>query len=1168
MVQPLSFDARSLNPRLAGGDLGVAFPRLVFEVLQPERPGLVLLDAPGKDGGIDLSEVRADGLAVVEAKHVGANSSADATDRWREVAKRLRTHLANPDGPTKGQSQYGPWYRRDRPIVEYTFCVSSTIGGQQRRDTLRQEIEGVFTELAGNHQHLAHLAGVRVELLDWAELAPDIERRPHIVYRWFPATRPVGVVPLDEPLGTSTFRQYLQSGRLPYFSLEAYRASHEATLLPETALLAAMEAEAGGLLITGRGGVGKTRLMLELGALANQVGWTVLRVLPSFDRAAMEQLAERATPGDRILLLVDYVELHPGFEEIAGLIRDVNETYTLNIRYVANCRGTYYRQLSALTGHRRIDVSPAIGAEADEYGRYAAETVRHILAHSDIALTDDALAVCRDTPVLAVFLSFLVHSGQQADLGDLLRERDFGTWVAKRVQMSFREPVQRELAILVALLPLRSAAAAALPRRLRELLDRLVTDGWAARDYGAAGEDAYVMAHDVLADQILLSYACDIPDTVDGFAGDLLDVAATADSIESALIALQRVSTEPVFDGLDWLTVVNAQIEAKPEIWGANAEWLVVTTLLGPAQCIELLRDHRAEWSGIEDDVEVQNRFAWLARWALRSEDEELSPQAQAALKEWVLAGAEAATSINFVITWALRLAPEEARAAAERWIAAHPLDFQTHYVLVAWLESGLPAEEIGDVVASWAERYADVERLTFVVRAWLEADGDWRRLAGPVGRWTSEFATRLDARFVYAAWLDAGGDSTLVTEPISRWLAHHAETLEAGFVYKAWLDAGGDRELVSEPISRWLVQHAANLEAGFVYAGWLDGGGDFTLVAESISRWLDLHAEVLVARFVYKAWLDGGGDSTLVAGSISRWLVQHAEVLQAGFVYKAWLDAGGDRELVSEPISRWLVQHAEAFEAQFVYKAWLNADGDRATVAAQVRCWLDLHGSREDADYVYRAWLTAGGSFDEVREQLLTWVHANRDRQDAKFVLKNVLQARGLPLRTVNDVLHWCASFPSDEDALWRLTGLGRHLNQVGVGDDFLDAARAVMDALPNTLAVLPRGQIATLISALVQSPDLTVSPYRQEVDELIRAWLVNPLSYGGAPQPHDAIQRKQYVVRVLGVAEAHREDPAVQDGVRRFLEWMDLWSPENRAAAAPQLTKLREQLTAPSSP
>jgi hypothetical protein len=1100
MAQPLSFDARSLNPRLASGDLGVAFPRLVIEVLQPQRPALVLLAAPGKDGGIDLSEERPDGLAVVEAKHVGATSSATATNRWREVAKRLRTHLADPDGPTKGQAQYGPWYRRDRPIVEYMFCVSSTIGGQQNRDTLQQEIEEVFAELADKHEHLAHLAGLQVKLVDWSELAPAIERRPHIAYRWFPATRPVGVVPLDDPLGTSTFRQYLQTGRLPYFSLEAYRAGHDATLLPETALLAAMEDESGGLLITGRGGVGKTRLMLELGALADEVGWTVLRVLPSFDRVGMEQLVERAAPGDRLLLLIDYVELHQGFEEIAGLIRDVNETYALNIRYVANCRGTYYRQLAALTGHRRIDVSPAIGAEAVEYGQYAAETVQHILAHSGIPLTDDALAVCRDTPVLAVFLSYLVHSGQQADLGDLLRERDFGTWVAKRVQMSFSEPVRRELAMLVALLPLRPAAVVTLPPTLRELLDRLVTDGWAAREHGIEGEEAYVMAHDVLADQILLSYAFDIPDTIEVFAGDLLDVAATADSIESALIALQRVSTEPVLERLDWLTVVNAQIEAKPEIWGANAKWLVVTPLLGPTQHIELLRRHRAEWSGIEDDVEVQNRFAWLARWVLRSEDEELSPQAQAALKEWVVAGAEAAASINFVITWALRLAPEEARAAAERWIAANPLDFQTHYVLVAWLESGLPAEEIGDAVARWADHYAGVMRLTFVVRAWLEAGGDWRRLTEPIRRWIDDHGEVLEAQFVYAAWLDAGGDRGMVTEPIRRWIDNHARTLEAGFVYAAWLDAGGDRGMVTEPIRRWIDDHG--------------------------------------------------------------------EVLEAQFVYKAWLDAGGDRGMVTEPIRRWIDDHGEHLEAQFVYKAWLNAGGDRAMVSAQVRRWLDLHGSEEDADYMYRAWLTAGGSFDEVREQLLAWVHANRNRQDAKFVLKNVLQARDLPLRTVNDVLYWCASFPADEDVLWRLTGLGRRLIQVGVGDDLLDAARAVMDALPDTLAVLPRGQITTLISFLIQSPDLTVSPYRQEVDELIRAWLVNPLSYGGAPQPHDGVQRRQYVVRVLGVAEAHGEDPAVQDGVRRFLEWTDLWSPEHRGQAEPQLAQLREQLTAASSP
>jgi len=302
VTQIPSFSAGHLNPRLLEADTGKAFPRLVYELLMPDRPDLVLLDALGKDGAIDLSETRGDGRTVVECKHVGVDGPQAATVRWREVATRLRKHLADGAGPTAGQAQYGPWYRLDPPIVEYVFAISSSVGNQHQRDGLRDEIRDFFDHLAVGRPHLAHLADLRVEVLDWTRLQSRIERRPHVAYRWFPATRPLGIVPVDEPIGSGTFRSYLQSGQLPYFSFASHRAGTDAELHTESELLGEADRAPGGLVITGRGGVGKTRLTLELGRLAQDTGWAVFRALTSFDRPALVQLAEDATPGERTLL--------------------------------------------------------------------------------------------------------------------------------------------------------------------------------------------------------------------------------------------------------------------------------------------------------------------------------------------------------------------------------------------------------------------------------------------------------------------------------------------------------------------------------------------------------------------------------------------------------------------------------------------------------------------------------------------------------------------------------------------------------------------------------------------------------------------------------------------------------------------------------------------------
>ena len=1405
------FELPSLNPRLAQGDGGKSFPRLVYEVLKPDRPGLLLVDAPGKDGGVDLSETRHDGRTVIECKYIAEDGPASAARRWGEVAARLRLHLASAGGPTKGQAQYGPWYRRDPRIVEYVFCVSSTIGNQENLDALQCKISAFFAQLAAQHGHLAHLQRLHVEVFDWAALRLRIERRLHVAYRWFPTTRPVGVVPFDEPLRRGTFRGYLESAQLPYFSIESYRVGRETVLRPETELLVALDQEPGGLVISGRGGVGKTRLTLELGHLAQKADWTVVRVLPSFDRSALLELAERATQDERILLLFDYVELHQEFEELADLVPDLNETYGLHIRYVANCRGTHYRRLSPITGHMRVEIAPAAGMASADYTEYAKETIRHILVHGNVPISDEAFLACRNTPVLAVFLAYLAASKRDAELTDLLKERDFGSWVAKRVQMSFHEPVHRDMAVLVALLPVPVSSVKEIgPVRMR-LLDVLVADGWSERDRITSDRDEFVMAHDVLADQILLSYVREIAGTLETFVRDLLATAAAAHCVNSVLIALQRVAAEPPLAEVDWLGAIDEEAAANPAPWLASVRLLLTTKLLNPEDRVELLHRHGERWRGAEADADVQRAIGWLASWAVRREQAGGIVSRRSTLETWAIAAASGATTSSYAIPRALRLTPDGARDAAVRWMAEHPLDVYTSQVLVAWLDVGLPTADLKAFVNRWAQESLTSERFSFLASQWLNGGGDREFLLKPIQRWVSEHASRRYGSFVYKAWLDAGGDRELVREPIQRWLSEHATRPDADFVYKAWLDAGGDRELVREPIQRWLSEHATRPDADFVCNAWLEAGGERELVRETMQRWLSEHATLPEARFVYtswlgaqgehelveesidpwlsehatqpeaqfvyRAWLDAGGERELVREPIQRWLSEHATLpeadfvcnawLEAGgerelvretmqrwlsehasrpdasffyqawlefrgdrelvrepiqrwlsehatqpeaqFVYRAWLDAGGERELVREPIQRWLSEHATLSEADFVYTAWLDADGEREIVRQPLRRWLSRHASRPDAsflyqawlesrgdrelvrepiqrwlsehamlakaafvykawlgakgeievvrqpirrwlsehatspaaDFVYKAWLDAGGDIELVRQPIegwlsehasrpdawflyqawlnargerevvqpsihrwlsahgmlpearfvycawldaggsiehisdhaLAWFHANCNREHAMLVLDHILRQRHLSLQTVQDALEWCASFPSNRDTLRRLTALGPYLLRVGVGEQFLKAASAVIIAVSPRPSFRTRARIATLIYFLVASSELAAPTYREKVDNLIVAWLHRSCADGqySRARPIPGARSKERgagiytMVDIIGEADF---DDVTQQVIRRFIEWFERREAARAMDPERLLVQLRAQATLREAP
>jgi hypothetical protein len=67
-------------------------------------------------------------------------------------------------------------------------------------------------------------------------------------------------------------------------------------------------------LVTGPGGVGKTRLAVELSERMKQVGWQSERIADGMDAGAIAAL--RAVTGSRALLVVDYAETRAGLAQL------------------------------------------------------------------------------------------------------------------------------------------------------------------------------------------------------------------------------------------------------------------------------------------------------------------------------------------------------------------------------------------------------------------------------------------------------------------------------------------------------------------------------------------------------------------------------------------------------------------------------------------------------------------------------------------------------------------------------------------------------------------------------------------------------------------------------------------------------------------------------------
>lgn len=1013
-MAPLAVDLSSLLSGMSDDGPGALFEEVVLEAVKPEYEHLRTYAAAGKDGGIDLLDDPPSGVRTAfECKFVGDGRFKTATSRWKATQRNLARNL-----PTKAAAQYAMWWDAEQPIRRYVFCTSAKFSGPSQAERLKTTIGRFFDDIAAANGHLAHLADLEVEVLHAGDLELRLRDRPHLLHRWFGTTLPVGLVPLEDVSQRTPFLSYLEGDELDYYSrehhLEHNAPSGGAAVFSEGDVIDQFD-EFDVAIITGAGGHGKTRLTLECARQAQLRGWVVLRVNRRLTIAALEALATQIGAASRVLLVTDYIENEPEFPTVTEHLVNLNVTYGLTLKVIANCRTTYYRKVEDVPNHVRI----AIGSDASTeawHTAYRKATVEYILESSGVSADSSALAVCGDVPVLAVFLVYLHRTGREGQLTELIQMREFGTWIRRRTKRSFPDMAEEDLALLVTLLPLPEAVADQLSTgRYGRLLVHLERDGWIERvsPTGKVGEGVWAAIHDVFADRVICTYLAELGSFVKSFVTKVFDTADSMGVLRTAMVSLQRLAQQPELESADWLELLSEELTLRPDRWKPLAALLVRTSLLSELETVQLLERHDELFVPAIQELSFRRSVNSLA-YRLVASEEVLEPETKDALTKWI--GRSLATQVDtYSLVPALELSPLEFRIRAHAWLVENHQERHAAYVLAAWLRGGLGEAPIKDLTLQWLAAHPFADEMGYILRDWFRAGGPRETLYPYLAEWLRERGTEVSAWWMLTSWLHNGGESGLVSDHVHEWLSRHSELLNARYLIRSWVAAVDDPEALREPLVRWLAVHGGGVEAGPVLASWLNSTGSLPPVQATALNWVEHNAEADVAGVVLAAWLRRTGEWQSVEGGVARWMGANHRLVHLPNTIEPWLDAGGPWSVVAGPAHGWLEEHGLEEVAGVIYRSALTADAPKEDLRAGMRLWMSENATTANAQLVLQAWLDSGGAAAEVEEDIEAWLKCHGSEARAQYLLRSWLRS-GAPRQLVEPpVLRWLRQHGSD---------------------------------------------------------------------------------------------------------------------------------------------------------
>lgn len=804
-----------------------------------------------------------------------------------------------------------------------------------------------------------------------------------------------------------------------------------------------------GIIISGKGGVGKTRLMLELGLQLMAKDIEVLEVNKHFNN--LVSLEKYIKSSKFYILLFDYLEEQELFEKIIDWI-----TYSQiqNIKIIANCRKSHVLEM----GYDILDFFEQIIVGENqlqelEYTKWVTSEILLTIDNKTVSNRFLRLFKSNDfleaTPSIAAFVKYLYIKNSKKQFR-LMPNEKFADWLTKQFKRSIISNTtesafyEKYLYVfqIIACLPSKHISINKLYGKYGFEIKRLLNDGWIDNSLSGTLDIAHHTVSENLIVKIFTYHSFNHVILI-----KFLDFSYSFDSTPSLLWLIQRVwrdaipeSVKPLFQQTIYNFLIN-----KINKGNGMHYWFVYkfhsSPIITQMDKLKILIKHKSsllklfefEWFGFY--------LSYCMQW-LSTLDKAINQEYLKFLKEMYFRLWNRGGKFDYVFYQPIlgsRIISSYINAfGIDRYISnkffiyvekvacdkVHFLYFTR--ILKAWIEQeDKISEEIKPTFIKWLEKIDSTntdKNSTIILRLWLENGNDPEMVKKTITNWIDTKGHLFETVYLVGNWLKYGNDISIVKQYLIANFFEFSNYKYSNIVIEHWLIRGGDLTYIDSSIKSYLNFANSDYNLNYIPSLWLEKSKNPNL----LSPYLDKIKKYCETPYLYKfinLWLKLGGDLDLIHPIVGVYIENNNDVSYNIAVVQNFERKGGDisnfrkyievkdNELYTLGSKDGVLTEKDFRSRSLFLTNQLKTKEATEVYSDQMVSFLEQFRSKLDTSHAIVTWLEAGGDFSVLEKYILLWLEVNNGASiNVSYVISTVLENSDGFACIKNLALEWLA--------------------------------------------------------------------------------------------------------------------------------------------------------------